>query len=112
MEFILLELDEDRMLRDNIINLDSAKKVINDTFKKYHCFVYKNEENVNIWTRHFNDDKDYEILWEIQAAFRRESWFRYYVKRWEYLETDDAITNIIIREDIIEDWATPRPDKP
>ena len=110
MEFILLELDEEKIQNDGLINLDNAKNIINKTFRDNKCFIYKQEKNVYIWTRNL-DDKDYEILWEIQAAFRNERWFRYYVKRWEYIESDD-IKNIEIREDIIEGWATPRPDKP
>lgn len=110
MQCIAIKLDENQILKDNIIDLDKANKLIDDAFKSEHCFVYKEQFGIKFWTRH-EDSKDFSKLWEIQLGLKDLDWFKYYVSVWESIELDDNGV-VLERADIIDKWIKVRPGNP
>lgn len=110
MLFFLIELDEEKILKDNIINLNAAYKTIDDTFAQRNVTLYAKKGAVRLYTRNI-DDHDFEFLWMVNAPFRYESWFQYYIKQWRYIDIDDETREIYEEEDLMDEWVI-RPDKP
>ncbi|MCM1047143.1 MAG: hypothetical protein NC433_01800 [Clostridiales bacterium] len=110
MLFFAIELDEERILKDGIINLAAAHKTIENTFAQRNVTLYHKEGTVRYYTRNI-DDHDFEFLWMVNAPFRYESWFQYYVKQWRYIDIDDDTNEIYEEEDLMDGWVI-RPEKP
>ncbi|MCM1047138.1 MAG: hypothetical protein NC433_01775 [Clostridiales bacterium] len=112
MLLLAIELDEERIKKENLVRLDIANKIIENAFKEENCFIYKQMGNMKFWTRNADDDRDLEALWLVQSAFKKEAWFRYYVKVWKLIIVNDYTKKITYQEDIISQWIPERPDKP
>lgn len=110
MLFFAVELDDERIIRDGIINLDAAYKTIENTFAQEDVTLYHKDGNVRFYTRNI-DDHDFECLFMVNSPFKKESWFQYYVKTWNFIDIDDDTNEIETEEDLLETWVT-RPEKP
>lgn len=110
MLFFAVELDEEKIINDRIINLQAAYKTIEDTFAQKEVTLYKIEEGIHYYTRNI-DKHDFEYLWMVNAPFKKESWFQYYIKTWKYIDMDDETGEIYEEEDLFEHWVN-RPEKP
>ena len=51
MLFFVIELDEERIEKDGIINLDDAYKCINDTFAQEDVTLYSKKGATRLYTR-------------------------------------------------------------
>ncbi|MCM1047136.1 MAG: hypothetical protein NC433_01765 [Clostridiales bacterium] len=109
MLFFAIELDEERIKKDGIINLDAAYRTIDNTFLQDDIILHHKKDNVRFYTRNI-DRHDFEYLWMNNDALREERWFGYYVKTWKYLDIDDESKEIYAEEDLLEGWLQ-RPDK-
>lgn len=110
MLFFAIQLDEEKIIKDGIINLQVAYEIIEDTFLQREVTLYKIEDGIRYYTRNI-DKHDFEYLWMVNAPFRKESWFQYYIKIWRYIDIDDETDEIYEEEDLFEDWVK-RPSKP
>lgn len=110
MMFFLIELDEERILKDNIIDLEKAYKCIEDTFAQEDVVLYKKDGAIRYYTRNI-DKHDFEYLWMVNDPFRYESWFQYYIKTWRFVDFDDETGEIYEDEDLFDHWVH-RPKKP
>lgn len=111
MLFFAVELDDERILKDGIINLEAAYKTIENTFAQKQVTLSHKEGNVRFYTRDI-DDHDLECLFMVNSPFRKESWFQYYVKTWRFIEIDDDTNEIEADEDLFEEGWVHRPEKP
>ena len=110
MLFFIIELDEERIKKDGIINLDVAHKCIEQTFAQKDITLYEQRGTVKVYTRNI-DKHDFEYLWMMNGLFKKESWFGYYIKQWRFIDIDEKTKYIYTDEDILEEWVD-RPTKP
>ena len=108
--FFAIELDEERIKRDGIVNLDAAYECIEDTFAQRGVTLYKKTRSVRYYTRNI-DKHDFEYLWMVNSPFKKETWFQYYIKTWRFYDIDDETNEIFEEEDLFEHWVH-RPEKP
>ena len=40
----------------------------------------------------------------VNLPFKEESWFGYYVKKWQFIDIDDETNEICTYEDLLEEW--------
>ena len=59
MLFFIIELDEERIKKDGIINLDGAYKSIEDTFAQRDVTLYQKKGSIRFYTRNI-DKHDFE----------------------------------------------------
>ena len=111
MLFFAVELDDERILKDGIINLDAAYKTIENTFAHRDVTLSHRDGNVRHYTRNI-DKHDFEYLWMVNIPFKKESWFQYYVKTWKYIDIDDETNQLYTEEDLVESEWVKRPEKP
>ena len=109
MLFFAIELDDEQIIKDGIINLNAAYQTIEDTFAQRDVTLYHKDGNIRFYTRNI-DKHDFEYLWMVNAPFRKESWFQYYIKTWTYLDIDDETNEIYTEENLLEEWVQ-RPEK-
>lgn len=110
MSFFVIELDDEQIIKDGIINLNAAYQTIEDTFAQRDVTLHHKDGNIRFYTRNI-DKHDFEYLWMVNAPFRKESWFQYYIKTWTYLDIDDETDEIYTEENLLEEWVQ-RPEKP
>lgn len=110
MLFFVIELDEERIKKDRIINLDAAYQCIDDTFAQRDVTLYKTEGTLRFYTRNI-DKHDFEYLWMVNSPFKKVSWFQYYIKTWEFYDIDDDTGAVFEEESLFEHWVH-RPEKP
>ena len=110
MLFFVIELDEERIEKDGIINLDAAYKCIDDTFAQENVTLYSKKGATRYYTRNI-DKHDFECLWVVNSLFKTESWFQYYIKTWKVYDIDDETNEIFEEEDLFEHWVH-RPERP
>ena len=110
MLFFVIELDEERIEKDGIINLDAAYKCIDDTFAQENVTLYSKKGATRYYTRNI-DKHDFECLWVVNSLFKTESWFQYYIKTWRFYDIDDETNEIFEEEDLFEHWVH-RPKRP
>lgn len=111
MLFFVIELDEERILKDNKINLDAAYRTINNNFAREGITLYKKDGNERWYTRNIDMD-DFSTLWMMNSLFKKEAWFCYYVKQWRFLDLDDESGYVYENEDVLEEWVKIRPKNP
>ncbi len=111
MLFFAVELDDERILQDDILNLDAAYKTIENTFAQKDVTLCYKDGNVRYYTRNI-DKNDFAYLWMVNALFRKASWFQYYVKTWKFIDMDDDTNEIYEEEDLMESEWVKRPEKP
>ena len=110
MLFFVIELDEERIEKDGIINLNGAYKCIDATFAQENVTLHSKEGARRFYTRNI-DKHDFECLWTVNALFKTESWFQYYIKTWRFYDIDDETGEIFEEEDLFEHWVK-RPERP
>ena len=103
MLFFIIELDEERIERDGIVNLQGAYKCIEATFAQRNVTLYDQRGGVRIYTRNI-DKHDFEYLWMVNSPLKKEPWFGYYVKQWRFLIVDDDTGEIETDENLLEEW--------
>lgn len=103
MLFFVIELDEERIKRDRIINLDAAYRTIEKTFAQKDVTLYGQRGTVRTYTRNI-DKHDFEYLWMVNMPFKRDAWFGYYIKQWRFLIVDEDTGEIDTDEDLLEEW--------
>ena len=110
MLFFVIELDEERIKKDGIVDLDGAYKCIEDTFAQKDVTLYYKKGTLRYYTRNI-DKHDFEYLWMVNSPFKKESWFQYYIKTWRFLDVDDKTNKVYTNEDVLKEWIV-RPEKP
>lgn len=110
MMFFAIELDEERIKKDGIIDLNAAYECIDETFAQKDVTLYQKEGALRYYTRNI-DKHDFEYLWMVNLPFENESWFGYYIKKWQFIDIDDKTNKIYAYEDLLEEWVD-RPKKP
>lgn len=110
MLFFVIELDEERILKDKIINLEKAYECIEDTFAQRDVTLYKKEGSTRYYTRNI-DKHDFEYLWMVNSPFRKEPWFQYYIKTWLFMDVDDETGEVFEEESLFLHWVK-RPESP
>ncbi|MCM1047140.1 MAG: hypothetical protein NC433_01785 [Clostridiales bacterium] len=110
MLFFIMELDEEKILKDDIVDLDSINECIEATFAQKDVTLYHREGTVRYYTRDI-DKHDFEYLWMVNLLFKKEPWFGYYIKQWKFLDVSNKTNKIRYEEDLLKEW-TKRPDKP
>jgi hypothetical protein len=111
MLFFVIELDEERIKKDGIINLDVAYECIEETFVQRDVTLYCKEGTMRYYTRNI-DKHDFSYLWMVNSPFQECSWFLYYIKTWRFLDIDEKSNKIRTNEDIMKSWVTKRPKRP
>ncbi len=110
MLFFIIELDEERIKKDGIINLDVAHQCIEKTFAQKDISLYQQKGTVRVYTRNI-DEHDFEYLWMMNGLFKDEAWFQYYIKQWRFLDVDEKTNHVYTDEDLFDEWVK-RPAKP
>ncbi len=110
MLFFVVELDEERIIKDGIIEVEAAYRCIDSTFAQKNVCLYDKKGAKRYYTRNI-DKHDFEYLWMVNDAFRDCSWFQYYIKTWKFYDIDDETKEIEESEDLFEEWVH-RPEKP
>lgn len=100
MLFFAIQLDEEKIKREGIINLEGAYKSIDLTFAQKDVTLYKIEDGIHYYTRDI-DKHDFEYLWMVNFAIERSDWFKDNVKIWRFLNIED--NEIIEEEDLLEE---------
>lgn len=103
MFLFAIELDEERIIKDDKIDLQAAYKCIDDTFAQKDVSLYQLNNKLRYYTRQI-DYHDYEYLWMVNLAFEEVDWFRKYVKIWKYININEKTNEILNEEDLIEEW--------
>lgn len=103
MLFFLIELDEERILKDKKINLEKAYHCIDATFGQDDVTLYKQAGTKKYYTRNI-DKHDFEYLWMVNRPFKKVDWFQYYIKTWRFIITDDDTGEILEEEDLFDSW--------
>lgn len=103
MLLFLIELDEEKIVKDGEISVSAAYKSIDATFAQKDVSLYSIENNVKVYTRQI-DYHDFEYLWMVNLAFEEVDWFRKYIKTWRFLDVDEETGEIFEEEDLIEEW--------
>ncbi len=111
MLFFVIELDEERIIKDGIINLEKAYRNIEKTFAQEDVTLHHTEGAMRYYTRNIDKD-DFSCLWMVNFPYKKCSWFLYYVKTWRFLDIDDETNEIKTDEDVMKSWVTKRPEKP
>lgn len=62
MLFFMIELDEERVLKDDLIDLEAAYECIDKTFLQKDVCLHKVQNNIRCYTRNI-DIHDFEYLW-------------------------------------------------
>ena len=110
MMFFVIELDEEKIEKDGIVNLDAIYKCLEATFVQEDVTLYRQDGTLRYYTRNI-DDHDFECLWMVNLPFKKESWFGYYIKTWRFLDIDEVTGEIYEEEDLLEEWLD-RPQSP
>lgn len=100
MLFFAIQLDEEKINREGIINLEGAYKSIDLTFAQKDVTLYKIEDGIHYYTRDI-DKHDYEYLWMMNLLLEKSDWFKDNVKIWRYIDEEDGF--IFEEEDLLED---------
>ena len=107
MLFFIIELDEERIKKDGIINLEAAYRCIEATFAQKDVTLYEQVGTIRTYTRNI-DKHDFEYLWMVNSPFQDEAWFMYYIKQWRFIDVNEDTGVIYTDEDILKTW-TDRP---
>lgn len=110
MLFFVIELDEERIKKDGIINLEGAYKCIEDTFAQRDVTLYEKKGTIRCYSRNI-DKHDFEYLWSVNSLFKKESWFCFYIKQWRFIDIDEKTNHVYTNEDVLKEWVV-RPAKP
>ncbi len=102
MLFFVIELDEERILKEGIINLEPAYECIEDTFAQKDVTLYKTEGTTRYYTSNI-DKHDFEYLWSVNLLFEKVAWFIRYVKQWRFLDIDDETGKIYTDENLLDE---------
>ena len=89
MLFLAIQLDEEKIKREGIINIEGTYKSIDLTFAQKDVSLYKTEEGIHYYTRDI-DKHDFEYLWMVNFAIERSDWFKDNVKIWRFLNVEDG----------------------
>lgn len=100
MLFFAIQLDEEKIKREGIINLEGAYKSIDLTFAQKDVTLYKIEDGIHYYTRNI-DKHDFEYLWMVNKVMKTEKWFMDNIKVWRYIDEEDGF--IFEEEDLLED---------
>lgn len=100
MLLFAIQLDEERINKDDIIDLDAAYESIDETFAQGKVSLYKIENGIHYYTRDI-DKHDFEELWMVNMVFDKVDWFKKYVKVWRFINIEDGV--ILEEEDLLED---------
>ena len=100
MLFFAIQLDEEKIKREGIINLEGAYKSIDLTFAQKDVTLYKIENGIHYYTRDI-DKHDFEYLWMVNKVMKTEKWFMDNIKVWKYIDEEDGC--IFEEEDLLED---------
>ncbi|MCM1047139.1 MAG: hypothetical protein NC433_01780 [Clostridiales bacterium] len=100
MLFFAIQFDEERVLRDDKINLKAAYNSVDMTFAQKDVKLHKIENGIHYYTRDI-DDHDYEYLWMVNLLFDDCDWFKEYIKVWRFINIEDGV--ILEEEDLLED---------
>ena len=100
MLLFAIQLDEEKINREGIINLEGAYKSIDLTFAQKDVTLYKIEDGIHYYTRDI-DKHDFEYLWMVNFALEKSDWFKDNVKIWRYIDEEDGF--IFEEEDLLED---------
>ena len=103
MLYFLIELDEKRILEDDLIDLEAAYKCIHDIFEQRDVYMFQQEGAIRFYTR-MMDANDFDYMWMVNSLFKLVPWFQYYVKKWEFHELDEITNEIVESEDLMEHW--------
>lgn len=101
MLLFAIQLDEDKIEREGIINLEGAYKSIDLTFAQKDVTLYKVEDGIHYYTRDI-DKHDFEYLWMVNLVLEKSDWFKDNVKLWRYIDLDDD-GSVYEEEDLLED---------
>ena len=100
MLFFAIQLDEEKIKREGIINLEGAYKSIDLTFAQKDVTFYKIEDGIHYYTRNI-DKHDFEYLWMVNKVMKTEKWFMDNIKVWRYIDEEDGF--IFEEEDLLEE---------
>lgn len=102
MLYFIIELDEERIEKDEIISLNGAYECIEATFAQRDVILCHQDGAVRTYTRNI-DKNDFAYLWSVNLLFEKEPWFRYYVRQWRFLDVDDKTGKIWTDENLLEE---------
>lgn len=100
MLFFAIQLDEEKIKKEHIINLEAAYRSIDMTFAQKDVTLYKIEQGTHFYTRNI-DKHDFEYLWMVNKVMKQANWFMDNVIIWRFLNIEDGI--ILEEEDLLED---------
>ena len=100
MLFFAIQLDEEKIKREHIINLEAAYRSIDMTFAQKDVTLYKIENGIHYYTRDI-DKHDFEYLWMVNKVMKTEKWFMDNIKVWKYIDEEDGC--IFEEKDLLED---------
>ena len=100
MLLFAIQLDEEKINREGIIDLDAAYRSIDMTFVQKDVTLYKIEDGIHYYTRDI-DKHDFEYLWMVNKVMKTEEWFMNNIKIWRYIDEEDGF--IFEEEDLLED---------
>lgn len=100
MLYFAIQFDEERVLRDNKINLQAAYESLDMTFAQKDVTLDRIENGIHYYTRNI-DKHDFEFLWMVNLAFEDCDWFNKYIKIWKFINIEDGI--ILEEESLLDD---------
>lgn len=111
MLFFVIELDEERIKKDNKINLDAAYRTIDNNFAREGIMLYQKDGNERWYTRNIDKD-DFLTLWIMNALLQELDWFVEYVIKWKFLNIDNESGELYGNDNLLEEWVKVRPKNP
>lgn len=100
MLFVMLRLNDEKIISDNEIDVEDAYKVITDAYKSKGAYLFTEKDGIKYYTIEKSED-DFQYLWMVNLALDKVDWFKKYIAYWRYVETDDD-GEIEYEEDLID----------
>jgi len=102
MVFFAISLDEEKIRRDGIVNVEKAYHYIEKNFASMDAVLYKTVAGIRYFTREI-DKHDFEYLWMVVSALEKEKWFSHYVKVLSFYSIGDSYCDAEW-ESLPEEW--------
>ena len=101
-----IAIDEEKVIREGIYDLDEIYNVLDTTFAQYNLPRIEAEGNTRIY-RDNDGEKDFAVMWNLNLSLAEKEWFNCYVDKWIWtindnpddpddIETEDLIKNLIL----------------
>ena len=103
MLYFAVALDDEKIRRDGIINTEGAYKCITDTFAARGVVLLKTVCGIRYYTRDI-DKHDFEYLWMVVSALKKEKWFHHYVRVLTFYALDDDNCRNAEIENLLDEW--------